>query len=314
MGCFCFNRWELGNHMKKIIGLLCLLIPVFAQSKVHIAQGDNANLGSVTASSVTITGNGIRWPDGTVQISSPPASGASMIPGASYYAQINPASQQSGSINIATIYYGSLVNTAFSIASFSDSLSSTLLIGTGEWKAAGGITFAATYTNGPSTGAYVSKSGWSNLTMTGAGYVGPTNSGEAVNYPSVAGTVVFTLHAGKGTETDTETITHTFYNYRMWGTSSTVTGYTEADIEGLAGSELSNSKAKTFTVVPGVNDYIVYAYPSRLGTATFTVGGFEGGFELPETVSVTNSSGYQENYYVYRSTNKNLGSTTVTVN
>lgn len=202
---------------------------------------------------------------------------------------------------------------SFSVASFSDSLSSTLLIGSGEWKAAGDITFTATYTNGPSTGAYISKSGWSNLDMTGTGYVGPTNSAEAVNYPSVAGTVVFTLHAGKGSETDTETITHTFYNYRFWGVSTTSGSYSEGHVEALAGSEISNAVAKTFTVSPGADEYIIYAYPSRLGTATFTVGGFEGGFEDPETVSVTNSSGYAEDYYIYRSTNKNLGSTTVTV-
>ena len=58
---------------------------------------------------------------------------------------------------------------------------------------------------------------------------------------------------------------------------------------------------------------MVYALPTRLGTVTFTVGGFTGGFEAPETLSITNVNGYAENYYVYRSTNKNLGTVSVVV-
>lgn len=200
---------------------------------------------------------------------------------------------------------------SFAIASFSDALSSTIEIGAGTWKAIGAITFTATYTNGPATGGYVSKSGWSNLNMTNS-YLGPTSNAEAVSYPAVAGTVQFTLNATNGTDSPTSVITHTFYNRRFWGVSTVTSGFTEADVEGFASNELSNSKAKTFTVAPGAVEYIVFAYPSRLGTATFTVGGFEGGFNPPETVSITNASGYTENYYVYRSANPNLGSTSVT--
>ena len=202
---------------------------------------------------------------------------------------------------------------SFSVASFSDSLSSTIEIGNGTWKSIGTITFIATYTNGPATGAYVSKSGWTNLTMIGTGYVGPTSSVEAVSYPSVAGTVVFTLNASKSSETGTLTITHTFVDDRYWGVSTKSSGFVAGDVTGLAGVELSNVIAKTFTVTASAGQYIVYAYPSRLGTATFTVGGFSGGFNSPETVSITNVSGYTENYYVYSSVNSGLGTTTVVV-
>lgn len=58
--------------MKKILACL-LLLPSLALSAVHIQQGDNANLAAVTVSSVTVTGAGIRFPDGTVQVSSPTA-------------------------------------------------------------------------------------------------------------------------------------------------------------------------------------------------------------------------------------------------
>lgn len=201
----------------------------------------------------------------------------------------------------------------FSIASFSDGESSPQEIGDGVWKAIGEISFTATYNNGPAAATpYVSKSGWSNLNMTGEGYVGPTTNAEAVNYPSVGASITFQLNATDGEDADTETQSVAFYNRRYWGVSETASGFDEADIEGLADDELSNSKAKTFTVNAGAGEYIIFAYPSRLGTATFTVGGFEGGFEEPETVSVENASGYTEDYYVYRSTNSGLGSTTVT--
>ena len=199
----------------------------------------------------------------------------------------------------------------FSIATFSTNAgSSPVLIGTGVWKAAGAITFTGAYNNGPPSSAYVALSGWSNLAMGGTGLVTAV-SAEAVNYPSVGGTRVFTLNATDGTDSDSKSVTFAFYNKRFWGVSTKAGSFIESDVEVLASSEISNSKGKTFSVTPGTDLYIVYAYPKRLGTVVFVVGGFEGGFEAPETVSVTNSAGFTEDYYVYRSTNANLGATTV---
>ena len=82
--------------------------------------------------------------------------------------------------------------------------------------------------------------------------------------------------------------------------------------EGLT-KTLTNSRGRTFTVDAGAGEYIWYALPKRLGAPTFTVGGFEGGFELREETEYTNPSGYTETYAVYRSTNAGLGNTTVTV-
>lgn len=186
----------------------------------------------------------------------------------------------------------------------------------GTWKAIGALSFSATYTNGPATSGSVAHSGWvGSLTMGGVGYIGPTTNTEAVAYPAIDGNRQFTLTASDGTDSPTSTITYYFFNRRYWGTSTTAAGYTEANVEGLTGGDydLNNTRAKSFTVNAADTYYIIYAYPSRMGTATFTVGGFEGGFGSPETVSVTNPTGYAENYYVYRSTNEGLGSTTVVV-
>ncbi|MCX0396978.1 hypothetical protein LI014_06275 [Clostridium perfringens] len=77
--------------------------------------------------------------------------------------------------------------------------------------------------------------------------------------------------------------------------------------------ELSNSKARSVSVNCGQDQYIYYCLPSRLGNCIFFVGGFEGGFTKIKTIQFKNSFGYIENYDIYKSTNKNLGNTTITI-
>ena len=162
---------------------------------------------------------------------------------------------------------------------------------------------------------------YSNVHATGFLFNGVTCPFQAYETVSVTNTAGLTenykvyrsTNAFLGSSTLTTSTSSNLIDKIYWGISAVPSGYIEADIEGLASSAVSNTKGRTVTIAPGVNDYIVYSLPTRLGTVTFTVGGFEGGFESPETVSVTNVNGYTENYYVYRSTYKNLGSTTITV-
>lgn len=91
-------------------------------------------------------------------------------------------------------------------------------------------------------------------------------------------------------------------------------GVAGAELEGTSGFTklLTSSRARTITVTAGVNKYIWYLCPARLGVCNFKVGGFDGGFES-STMQFTNGSGHTEAYNVYRSVNANLGTTTVTV-
>lgn len=117
-------------------------------------------------------------------------------------------------------------------------------------------------------------------------------------------------------KTVSKTATLSFLNNRCYGVKAIPQTIDSAFILGLGNKELASSKAKTFSVNAGSSgngNYIWYAVPTRLGTCKFTVGGFEGGFEPAQTVSVTNTSGYTENYYVYRSTQDGLGNTEVVV-
>ena len=72
--------------------------------------------------------------------------------------------------------------------------------------------------------------------------------------------------------------------------------------------ELSNTKSRTITVNASSGQYIWYAVPASLGTCTFKVGGFSGGFVLANTITHNGDS-----YYVYRSSNSGLGTQIVEV-
>jgi hypothetical protein len=110
-------------------------------------------------------------------------------------------------------------------------------------------------------------------------------------------------------------------DYQYWGVDvdTSAAGWALADFETMCatggGSKSTSTDitgAPQFTVTAGAGQYIWFCYPKRLGTVTFWVGGFEGGFQPVETVSLTNMNGWTEDYYCWRSTNANLGSTAVT--
>jgi hypothetical protein len=101
-----------------------------------------------------------------------------------------------------------------------------------------------------------------------------------------------------------------YRNYIKWGVVSDTNSMDETDIHALvADSVISDDETRTFTVTAGAGEYIAYAWPTRLGTVTFWVGGFEGGFQDPKTIAVTNQNGCTENYYLAQSSTSGLGTT-----
>lgn len=120
--------------------------------------------------------------------------------------------------------------------------------------------------------------------------------------------------ADERSATATKTTSVTFQNGVFFGVSTVNTedGVTNDLILSFT-KNLAGTRTRTFTVNSGSGQYIYYVYPSRLGKASFNVGGFDGGFVLFKTMQVTNASGYAEEFYIYKSENHNLGNTTVTV-
>ena len=113
--------------------------------------------------------------------------------------------------------------------------------------------------------------------------------------------------------TASKTVTMSFLNRAYWGAAAQPEEVNSAFVLGLGGSELTSTRARTKTVSAASGQYVWFAYPARLGAASFKVGGFDGGFARVATFNHTNASGYAESYYVYRSDNAGLGSTTVVV-
>ena len=109
-----------------------------------------------------------------------------------------------------------------------------------------------------------------------------------------------------------KSVSITFLNGVYYGVGKNVSNYSNEFILGLT-KVLSNSRARTITVNSDENEHIYYCIPSRLGQCNFNVGGFDGGFSKVSTIQFTNASGYRESYDIYKSTNANLGNTTVKI-
>lgn len=102
-----------------------------------------------------------------------------------------------------------------------------------------------------------------------------------------------------------------FYNGVYYGVGNVP--HVDSDFIKELSKDLRANKKPEFTVEAGSNQYIYYCLPVRMGTCSFTVGGFTGGFTLVDTIPFTNPSGYEEEYYIYKSDNAGLGETTVYV-
>lgn len=115
----------------------------------------------------------------------------------------------------------------------------------------------------------------------------------------------------------TKSATLSFLNGVYYGVSNLTT---VTDANGVLASfrdsltkNLRSGKLTSFSVNAGEGEYIYYLLPTQMGTCSFNVGGFDGGFNLIATTNLKNASGYTEEYYIYRSENVGLGQTTVNV-
>jgi hypothetical protein len=149
---------------------------------------------------------------------------------------------------------------------------------------------------------------WSlNKQATSQNINGAPVEGSSKQYTDVAHDTSYTLNVSDGQTSASRSVSISFANRIYYGAAADL-----SDVTALTGI-LSNDPERTITVDAGAGEYIIYAIPARLGNVTFLVSGFEGGFEDPVEQILTNNSGYQETYKIYRSTNANLGNTTVEI-
>lgn len=132
-------------------------------------------------------------------------------------------------------------------------------------------------------------------------------TGSSYTVQNVAQNTTWELNVTDGQTSASKTASIAFQNGVYYGAAPDLTSVTTLT------KVLSGTKSRTITVNAGAGDYIIYAIPKRIGTVEFYVNGFEGGFDEPVEQNLTNASGYTETYRVYKSTNANLGETTVEV-
>jgi len=103
---------------------------------------------------------------------------------------------------------------------------------------------------------------------------------------------------------------------RFYGEFGPAGPITEADIEGLRASELSDTFVGSYAFVAAASEYKYIAYPAALGTAT-NFDDHDTGFNVPMdavyTVMVTNAFGAATLYNVHRTWNQMGGVVTIDV-
>ena len=102
------------------------------------------------------------------------------------------------------------------------------------------------------------------------------------------------------------------FNHKYYSTSSNAS---LTSIDGFSTTSLTGTRASTITVTASGSDYIYYAYPNRLGTASFTdtATGLNVGVVDLGVNSVDNSNGYTENYRFFRTNQAGLGTLTIAI-
>lgn len=152
-----------------------------------------------------------------------------------------------------------------------------------------------------------------SVTLDGAAQPAETSGSKSLTGLSLKSNKTWTLKAtDERGATASRSTAVSFLNGVYYGVSADPGTIDSAFILGLT-KNLRSSKLTSIKVNAGAGQHIFYCLPKRFGTCSFTVGGFSGGFTLVATVSFKNSSGYTEDYYIYKSDNAGLGSTTVAI-
>lgn len=137
---------------------------------------------------------------------------------------------------------------------------------------------------------------------------------RAKTFTDLTTTTEFELKVtGEKDETASLTKFMYFYNGVYYGAAGLPDTIDDNFVLSLEFKELSDTRERIITVTSDTNQYIWYILPVRLGTCSFAVDGFAGGFDLIDTIDFTNRFGYIEPYYIYRTNQTGLGETKVVV-
>ena len=156
----------------------------------------------------------------------------------------------------------------------------------------------------------------STLTLDGAS-MDVSQKSYTYNNLNLTGTKTYTLKATDDRNAAaTKTATLTFCNRVCYGAAEMPDVIDSNFVMSLGTKSLATSRTNNGVKYnAGTGQYLWYCVPTGLGQCSFTdvETGLGAGLSLVNTISVTNASGYEENYYVYKSDYAGLGSLTVKV-
>lgn len=130
---------------------------------------------------------------------------------------------------------------------------------------------------------------------------------------SLTDDTTYQLTASDDTNTVSAETTVAFRNKRYWGVSASPSLDSDG-VLALGNSEFATSFAKSITYNASSRGFPYYAYPAVWGTpSAVTVGGLAFSDLVVDVVSVTNASGYTQNYNVIRFGNTQTGASIAVV-
>ena len=165
---------------------------------------------------------------------------------------------------------------------------------------------------GPITFSWVPNKAITSQSLTDIGDI-PVSDRSAQYNSIISSDKTFTLTISDGKQSASRSLTYRFMHRAYWGASTAPASYTGAFISSLSDSRLTTTRTGTVRVTAGAGQYIYYCFPASWGTPTFNVGGFDGGFELVDTLSFTNNYGITTTYDIWKSDNPNLGFLTILI-
>ena len=141
----------------------------------------------------------------------------------------------------------------------------------------------------------------------GVGVIDDALRSISITGANITNSRTYKLTVSDGTNIAEKTSALTFLNRVHWGVSSNAN---LTDLSLLGGNELRANRIQTrlFDASANGGNFIYFAWPSDFGTPTFLVGGLVNSAWEKTTISHTNLHGYSRDYDVYRSTNKQHGS------
>jgi len=157
--------------------------------------------------------------------------------------------------------------------------------------------FTATYNENPSSiSLWDSQFNSNNTFLT-------VNSFSSPNSFSLAtpDSITFVLTANF-TPSKSSSIVIRWLDRFYYGTASNL-----SDINSLQFNALANSFDGSYTINAGLNEYIYFAIPHRMGVPRFSVNGLIGGIDFLESLDYTNTYGVVIQYDIYKSENHSLG-------